>query len=115
MVSFNGLKILIIFASIFGLSSVRCSNGILGGWKKDLFYKSHTQFNFIFVESTTSKILENDSISNSSEVEDQLIKQIYEIIEHFKQDDPIGLPVPLPDPTVSIKYFYFYGSEGDRF
>ena len=37
------------------------------------------------------------------EVEDKLIKQIYEIIEHFKQDDPVGLPVvPLPDPTVSL-------------
>lgn len=26
--------------------------------------------------------------------------QIYEIIEHFKQQDPIGLPlIPLPDPA----------------
>lgn len=33
-------------------------------------------------------------------MEEGLVKQIYEIIEHFKQEDPIGLPVPLPDPAV---------------
>lgn len=39
--------------------------------------------------------------SSAAAAEDQLVKQIYELIEHFKQEDPVGLPlVPLPDPTV---------------
>lgn len=63
------------------------------------------EFTFNISESTTSQILDIDKNSNSSEqVEDQLAKQIYEIIEHFKQEDPVGLPlVPLPDPTVSYQ------------
>lgn len=42
--------------------------------------------------------MKNDKIA--LEAEEQLAKQIYEIIEHFKQEDPVGLPVvPLTDPT----------------
>lgn len=58
-------------------------------------------------ESTTLLIAESDKALNDSVIaEDQLAKQIYEIIEHFKQLDPIGLPlIPLPDPTVIKKTF----------
>lgn len=48
---------------------------------------------------------DDDKTQNSSAaaVEDQLVKQINVLIEHFKQEDPVGLPlVPLPDPTVRI-------------
>jgi hypothetical protein len=42
------------------------------------------------------------------EVEDKLAQQIYQLIEHFKQDDPVGLPlVPLPDPTVSLRLVFW--------
>jgi hypothetical protein len=37
-------------------------------------------------------------------VEDELAKKLNIIIEHFKQQDPVGLPlIPLKDPMVSIK------------
>lgn len=53
---------------------------------------------------TTSQILENDK----AQAEEQLAKQIFEIIEHFKQEDPVGLPVvPLQDPTVR-KFLYCF-------
>lgn len=41
--------------------------------------------------------------NNNQSAEEQLAKQIYDIIEHFKQDDPIGLPISLPDPRVETK------------
>jgi hypothetical protein len=35
-------------------------------------------------------------------VEDELVKKLNIIIEHFKQQDPVGLPlIPLEDPMVS--------------
>jgi hypothetical protein len=39
------------------------------------------------------------------QAEDELAKKIYKIIEHFKQDDPLGLPdgiLPVPDPAVNV-------------
>ena len=48
-------------------------------------------------DATTSRSTENDK---AQAAEEQLAKQIFEIIEHFKQDDPVGLPVvPLEDPA----------------
>lgn len=56
------------------------------------------------LESTTLLISASDNaIDSSFEAEESLVKQIYEIIDHFKGDDPVGLPfVPMPDPTVII-------------
>lgn len=45
---------------------------------------------------------------NNQSAEEQLAKQIYDIIEHFKQDDPIGLPISLPDPRVETKDLIWY-------
>lgn len=48
----------------------------------------------------SQKISDDDKNQNSSNTENQLATRIYAIIEHFKQDDPVGLPLlPLPDPT----------------
>lgn len=55
------------------------------------------------LDASTLQMTDVDKTQNGSAaaVEDQLVKQIYELIEHFKQEDPVGLPlVPLPDPTV---------------
>lgn len=31
-------------------------------------------------------------------VENEIAKLIYDLIDHFKKDDPVGLPFPIPDP-----------------
>lgn len=55
---------------------------------------------------------DDDKTQNGSAVaaEDQLVKQIYVLIEYFKQEDPVGLPlVPLPDPTVrSLRMLFLF-------
>lgn len=40
----------------------------------------------------------NTLIQGESTADDPMAKQIFAIIEHFKDPDPIGLPVPIPDP-----------------
>ncbi|CRL00047.1 CLUMA_CG013335, isoform A [Clunio marinus] len=42
---------------------------------------------------------QNVSSNTSSDVEDHFVDQIYQIIEFYKQEDPVGLPlIPLKDP-----------------
>lgn len=35
---------------------------------------------------------------NGKTPSDPMAKQVFAIIDHFKNPDPIGLPVPIPDP-----------------
>lgn len=35
------------------------------------------------------------------QLEDDIVQKLYAVIEHYKQDSPVGLPVvPIPDPMV---------------
>lgn len=88
------MKILICIVGIISIkSSVICGQNVNSGGGK---HGSALRLNFLF-----DKLSEIRPSNISIEVEDQLAKQIYEMIEHFKQQDPIGLPlVPLPDPIV---------------
>jgi hypothetical protein len=59
--------------------------------------------NFLKI-SASAQISEIDN-NKTMQAEDELAKKIYMIIEHFKQDDPVGLPdglLPVPDPAVNI-------------
>lgn len=71
---------------------------------------------FRIPDASTLQMTDDDKTQNSSAAaaEDQLVKQIYMLIEHFKQEDPVGLPlVPLPDPTVRILKIHFFSPLND--
>lgn len=59
-------------------------------------YKSTT-----FSDSKKNEIANenDDSLIDQKEAEDQMAKIIFELIDHYKQTDPIGLPIPVPDPV----------------
>lgn len=67
--------------------------------------KKLTQKWLIFYNfSDSSQISETDN-NVTMQVEEEVARKIYAIIEHFKQDDPIGLPdglLPVPDPAVTL-------------
>jgi hypothetical protein len=44
--------------------------------------------------------MQSNTLINSGNVaaEDPMGKQLFAIIDHFKDPDPIGLPLPIPDP-----------------
>lgn len=40
---------------------------------------------------------------SKEQLEDEVVQKLYTVIEHFKNDNPIGLPIaPIPDPMVKI-------------
>lgn len=43
---------------------------------------------------------QNDSLPTyvTESIENDVAAQIYSLIDHFKQDDPVGVPFPVPDP-----------------
>lgn len=70
--------------------------------KVALFSEFRVNMSLFFHEIADSTKQSDKGLNNSIEVEDQLAKRIYAIIEHFKQTDPVGLPLlPITDPTVS--------------
>lgn len=61
---------------------------------------------FILVSSQITST-DNDTLK----AEDELARKIYLVIDHFKQDDPVGLPsglLPIPDPAVLNKVLKFF-------
>jgi len=55
-------------------------------------------YDYFLDTQTTNDDLERN-MNNIDMAEDQLAIQLHQIIEHFKQEDPVGLPmVPMEDP-----------------
>ncbi|XP_070509407.1 uncharacterized protein [Chironomus tepperi] len=46
----------------------------------------------------TESPIQNNQQNITNTAQNEIVMQIYEVIDHFKQEDPIGLPLPIPDP-----------------
>ncbi|CAG9811069.1 unnamed protein product [Chironomus riparius] len=57
-----------------------------------------TQLQLIQSINQTQSQIQNKHQNISNTAQNEIIKQIYEVIEHFKKEDPVGLPLPIPDP-----------------
>lgn len=42
--------------------------------------------------------MHSNTNDENADGENQMAKQLFALIDHFKDTDPIGLPVPIPDP-----------------
>lgn len=97
-----------------------CRGGIVNSASRGLDYywewrlESERKHFFKKCDVSSSEILDfslqPEGDKNVAEkAEDQMAKQIYALIEHFKQENPVGLPglLPLPDPTVSYACLKF--------
>lgn len=66
----------------------------------------HTELERVQLPKISRKFETSTSLS-SSEEESLYSKQIDQFIQHFKQDDPVGLGIDIPDPSVGISLVTF--------
>jgi Haemolymph juvenile hormone binding protein (JHBP) len=45
-----------------------------------------------------NRLISNPPANRNASVEESIASKLNELIDHFKADDPVGLPIPIPDP-----------------
>lgn len=95
--------ICVVFLCICSVNSENISEDGQDGNKSDVIEPYNWRFSREILDSSQITKTDNDT---TLKAEDELARKIYLIIDHFKQDDPVGLPgglLPIPDPAVLIQ------------